>query len=386
VGKRFSCFLLAVVVGCAQGPLAWAVSQNAILFVGDGMGFEHVDAAGMYGYGEPGTLSFEQFPYRAEVTTHAADNAVTDSAASATAMATGHKVNLGVISMEIPGTGNELKTILELFRDDGRRTGLVTTTYITHATPAAFGAHEPSRNNYSQIAGDYLNQTRPNVMFGGGGFGMSPAAAVAAGYTVMADRAELLALETGTETHVSGQFGVGNLPYEFDGLGALPSLSEATATALAVLESGPDGFFLLVEGGRIDHAAHANDLDRCVHETLALSNAVEVAVDWAGGRGDTLIVVTADHETGGLHVLANNGQGSFPSVSWSSTDHTDTNVPIYAWGQDACHVAGVMDNTDVFTVLDSALVPVASPFGLLICVVFVLGAWFWLLRHRLRTQ
>ena len=328
-----------------------ASPTNVIFCIGDGMGFEKVKAAGMYAYGEVGGLSFEGFPYQGEVTTHSADSPTTDSAAAATAMATGFKVNNGVISTALPGDGSELYTLLECFKDQGKSTGLVSTTFITHATPAAFGAHEPRRGNLAEIAEGYLNQTRPNVLLGGGGNGMTDAAAEAAGYTVVTDRDELLSLDTEKVSWVSGQFGDTNLPYEFDGLGGLPHLSEMTATALKVLTKNPTGFFLMIEGGRIDHAGHSNDIERNVFETLEFAKTVKVAIDWAKGRADTLIIVTADHETGGLKVLENNGMGNFPTVSWSTGGHTTTNIPVYAWGPNAASISSVMDNTDFFNLV-----------------------------------
>ena len=324
---------------------------NVIFCIGDGMGFEKVKAAGMYAYGEVGRLSFEGFPHRGEVTTHSADSPMTDSAAAATAMATGSKVNNGVISTALPGDGSELYTLLECFKDRGKSTGLVSTTFITHATPAAFGAHEPRRGNLAEIAEGYLNQTRPNVLLGGGGNGMTDAAAEAAGYTVVTDRDELLSLGAENIVRVSGQFGDTNLPYEFDGLGRLPHLSEMSATALKILTKSPTGFFLMIEGGRIDHAGHSNDIERNIFETLEFAKTVKVVTDWMKGRTDTLIIVTADHETGGLKVLKNNGMGNFPTVSWSTGGHTTTNIPVYAWGPNAARISGVMDNTDFFDVV-----------------------------------
>ena len=103
-----------------------------------------------------------------------------------------------------------------------------------------------------------------------------------------------------------------------------------------MLDDDPDGFFLMVEGGRIDHACHANDLIRSIYETIEFSNSVQTVIDWAAGRNDTLILVTADHETGGLTVLTNNGAGVLPTVTWSGTGgHTAAKVPVYAWGVNA---------------------------------------------------
>ncbi len=342
--------LLLVVGGSWVGELS-AEPKNVIFMIGDGMGFEQVKAGRFYS-GEP--LSFEGLPYTGEMTTHSADNAVTDSAAGGTALATGVKVNNGVISLALPGDGSELETLLEYYQAVDRSAGLVTTTYMAHATPATFAAHENSRDKYNQIADDYLTQTRPNVLFGGNSY-MSGAAA--AGYTVVTDYDSMDALDTETETVVSGQFGSGYMPYELDGLGSLPHLSHMTATALAILDNDADGFFLMVEGGRIDHACHDNDLERMVHEVIEFSNAVEMVLDWVAandpGFADTLILVTADHETGGLTVT-DNGPNNYPDATWTTTGHSAANVPIYAIGVNAELIGGVMDNTDMFGVVTYA--------------------------------
>jgi alkaline phosphatase len=342
-----------------MGPVGSAQAQPkyVIFLIGDGMGFEQVRAGGMYANGEAGTLSFEMFPFSGELTNETASGAIPDSAASGTSLATGVKVDTGVVSMAIPGDGSELETLLEYSKARGKSTGLVTTTTMTHATPACFGAHEPSRMNAGQIADDYRLQTRPNVLFGGGADGMTIEAFENSGYTVVTDYAGMQALDTENVDVVSGQFGAGYLPYEYDGLGSLPHLSEMTATALSILDNDPDGFFLMVEGGRIDHAGHANDIQRGVLETIEFANTVQVAIDWAQGRTDTLILVTADHETGGLFVLENNGAGVLPTVEWTSGTHTEVNIPVYAWGLNAELIGGVMDNTEMFRVVTAG--PVA---------------------------
>ncbi len=327
--------------------------KNVILLIGDGMGPEQIKAAGMYLTGQSGTLSFEALTQQGFVTTHSASAAITDSAAAATAMATGYKVNNGVISMAFPGNGSEYQTLLEIYKARGARTGLVTSDAMTGATPAGFGAHEPSRSNTTQIASDYLNQTRPNVLLGGGGSGMSVSAATSAGYTVVTDRAGMLAVNTGSVAYLSGQFGSGSMPYEYDGLGTLPHLHEMAATALDIVDNDPDGFFLMIEGSNIDHAGHANDINRNVFETIEFHNTVQTVLNWAAGRTDTLIIVTADHETGGLTVIQNNGQGQFPTVTWSTTGHTATNVRISATGPNADCISGTIDNTQIFTFVNN---------------------------------
>ncbi|UCC97753.1 MAG: alkaline phosphatase [Phycisphaerales bacterium] len=350
--RKSSCLLcLVALLALGMGPVGSAQAQPKYVFflIGDGMGFEHVKATGMYAYGEAGTLSFEMFPFGGELTNDTASGGIPDSAAAGTALATGVKVDNGVISMAIPGDGSELETLLEYFKARGKSTGLVSTKFVTDATPAAFGAHEPSRQNGPQIAEDYRMQTRPNVLFGGGGSGMSIPAFESAGYTVVIDRDSMQALDTENIDMVCGHFGNGNLPYEPD-LGSLPHLSEMAETALQILDNDPDGFFLMIEGAKIDTAGHSNLTGNMVLETLEFSNAVQVAIDWAQGRTDTLIIVTADHETGGLVVLENNGAGLLPTVEWTSGTHTESNVPVYAWGANAELISGVMDNTEMFSV------------------------------------
>ncbi len=335
--------------------LTQAGPKYVFFFIGDGMGPEQIKAGGMYANGSAGTLSFETFPDQGELTTYSADNAVTDSAAAGTALATGVKVNNGVISMAYPGDGSELETLLEWLQVDNKRVGIVTTSYMVDATPAAFGAHEPTRYNYANIANDYLTQTRPNVLFGGGASDMTGALDPLSDYTVVTDRAMMVALDTNAVTQVSGQFGTHYMPYEVDGMGTLPHLSEMTATAVDILDNDPDGFFLIVEGGLIDVACHSNLLPQAVKEVVEFSHAVQVAIDWAKARNETdfLILVAADHETGGLTVTANNGAGVLPTVTWSPIlGHTATNVRVFAWGKNAELISGTMDNTEMFDVVD----------------------------------
>ena len=324
--------------------------KNTILFIGDGMGFEQVKAAGMYLNGQADVLGFEFLPYSGQVATRSASSAITDSAAAGTAMATGVKVNNGVISIRIPGNSEKLPTTLEYFKAMGKKVGLVSTTFISHATPASFGAHVKSRNKYKDIVEDYLNNSKPHVMLGGAKH-ITKNDAEKAGYTVVTNRDELLKHDTKSGAPLSGQFGKNHMPYEADGIGKLPHLTDMTKTAIKILESHDKGFFLMVEGGRIDHAGHANNLKRNIYETIEFAKAVQIAVDWAAKRDDTLIVVTSDHETGGLKVIKNNGKGNLPDVTWSSKGHTGVNVPLYATGKNAERFKGTIDNTDIFKLI-----------------------------------
>jgi alkaline phosphatase len=329
-------------------------TRNIVLLIGDGMGFEQIRAAGMYANGITGSLSFEELPYKGSVNTLNARGELTDSAAGATAMAAGVKVDNAVISQQIPGDRAELETILEVAKQLGASTGLVTTTTISHATPAAFGAHEPNRANSAGIISDYLVGSRPNILLGGAQF-VDSVTAVTAGYTVIEDATSLFSLDTNIETMVWGQFGETQMPYELDGVGEFPHLSESTETALDILDNDPDGFFLMIEGGRIDHAGHGNDLQRNIFETVEFAKTAQVVIDWAAGRTDTLIVVCADHETGGLRVINNNDVGNFPDVTWETTGHTISDVPVFSWGVNAQELSGAIDNTDIYSVMYEAV-------------------------------
>lgn len=324
---------------------------NVILFVGDGMGINQVRAASMFGYGREGALRFEGFPYQALMKTRSANSSTTDSAAAASAMATGVKVNNAVISQAIPGDGRDLYTVLESARDHGQSTGLVTTNNITDATPAGFGAHTPDRENEAEIAADYLTQTRPNVLFGAGDFGMTHQAALDAGYQLVTNLAEMQALDTEAAAFVSGQFGDKPLPYEFDWSGSQPHLADMTETALNILDNDPDGFFLLVEDENTDRAAHLYDIRKVVHDVLELERAVDRAVAWARTHPNTLIVVLADHETSGYQLLADRGLGNYPDSAWTVLNHTGQDVKVYALGSGAWRVNGTIDNTQIATIL-----------------------------------
>lgn len=360
--RSFLCKLLSALMLLLLISLATAAPpKNVIFFIGDGMGFNQVETARQYAYGNAGQFNFQTWAYQGQVTTANASGGVTDSAAAGTALATGHKVNNGVISMATPGDGRDYQTLLEYSKGLGKHTGLVTTSYMTDATPAAFGAHEPSRSNTANISNDYFTGSRPNVLMGGGGNNLNPMPGN--GYSVVTTAAAMNAVNTETTSYLTGQFGSGQMRYEFDGVSTQPHLREMTQTALGIMDNNPNGFFLMVEGGNIDHACHSNSLQRSVAEVIEFSRAVQTALDWAAGRTDTLILVTADHETGGLQITQpSTTPGIYPSVSWSTTGHSGANVPVYAWGVNADLIGGTMNNTDMFSVVT---IPEPATLGIL---------------------
>ncbi|MEI6970097.1 MAG: alkaline phosphatase [bacterium] len=329
-------------------------ATNVVLFIGDGMGFEHVKAARYY-KGAP--LCFETWPSTGSVDTASASSPTpSDSAAGATAIATGCRVSNSVISTSIPGNSKALTTVLEYLKAKGKRTGLVTTDFMSEATPAAFGAHTENRYNSDAITNDYLTGSRPNILYGGGG--MTAKAASNAGYRVVTTLAGMQAIDTATATNISGQFSTGRLPYELGETWTTePHIWQMTSNAIEVLRHGQSGFFLMVEGANIDEASHFSQTGAMIHEVLAFENAVRTAQEWALERGDTLIVVTADHETGGLVVTSDNGISNTPGVSWTSPGtHTSTNVGIWAWGAGAGYAGGQTANTNThMAMLNSTL-------------------------------
>jgi alkaline phosphatase len=242
-----------------------------------------------------------------------ADSTVTESAAAATQIACGVRVPARAVGMG-PDGKSPCKTILEIARERGMATGLVTTSEITDATPAGFSAHVEHRSNETSVAAQQLALGVDVLMGGRKQFFLPEVSAGkrqdgrnlldearAAGYAVVGDAQELKAAKG---PKILGLFNMGNMVYEIDrGPTLEPSLAEMTAKALEVLAPNPHGFFAMIEGGRIDHAAHRNDAAGVIHDTLAFDAAVGVALDFARKHPDTLLIVTADHETGGMALI-----------------------------------------------------------------------------------
>jgi alkaline phosphatase len=315
-----------------------------ILLIGDGYGAAQIDATRMFLNGDTESLSFEELPYQAWVTTHNASGGVTDSGAAATALATGHKVDQFVLSLAIPGDGHRFSTALEIQAANGKRTGLVTThTPITDATPAAFGAHVSNRFDEPEVARQLLNESRPNVLFGLISSGVTPQTAAAAGYTVVQSAAELAALDPDVEQHVSGQFTEDTVP----------PLKDMALAALDILDASQDGFFLLVENEKSDSAGHASNLQGVIEAGVEFNAMAKAVLDWAKDRTDTLVIVGADHETGGLMLTETHPMaGVIPMHMYTSGGaHTGAKVRFFASGPGAEAVSGELDNTDFFPLL-----------------------------------
>jgi alkaline phosphatase len=317
--------------------------KNIILFIGDGMGTAQV-YAGMTVSTTP--LSLESFPYTGFSKTYSSDNYITDSGAGGTAIACGIKTKNGMIGVS-PDSAN-VPSIVEIAHKNGLATGVLSTSSVTHATPASFVAHNSGRGNYEDIAKDFLNGT-VDVFIGGGedhfrkrADGADLAVSLKnQGYDVVYD---LNSLKSSGSPKIAGLLAKEHMPKAGDGRSGM--LSEMTRKAIETLSKDKDGFFMMVEGSMIDWGAHAKDLDYTVAEVIDLDKAVAVAREFADKNGETLIVVTADHETGGLTLINGNTVNHKVTGNFIETgSHTGVMIPIFSYGAGAEKFKGVHENT-----------------------------------------
>lgn len=300
---------------------SFAQAKYVFYFIGDGMGAGQRQISEEFKKGvlkQNDKLLLNSLPFAGITTTYSADTLITDSAAAGTALATGHKTNNGYIGKDTKG--NDVQTLLELAQTKGMATGLVTTTRITHATPAVFAAHNLDRDDENGIAVDYIDS---NVdYFAGGGYRhFTPKDGKLSskrkdernlvkefedrGYKTFIGEKSTKDFEKWTPK--SGEkafaaFKASHMPYSVDdSKGELPTLKEMTQKGIDLLSKDKDGFFMMVEGGRIDHASHAQDVVGTIYDTLAFDDAIKAAYEFYQKHPqDTLIVVAADHETGGM--------------------------------------------------------------------------------------
>jgi alkaline phosphatase len=363
--------LMAACGGSGKLPVVTTTPQsempkNIILFIGDGMGLSQISAAL---YSNSNRLNLEQFPFVGFHKPYSYDDLVTDSAAGATAFACGCKTFNGAIGL----TKDSLpcKTILEEAEDSGMATGLIATSTIVHATPAAFVSHVVSREQYEEIALDMVNH-EVDLLIGGG--------------KKYFDRRDLDNRNLYTEFEKKNYY---VSDYSYQEMGSLkfdPNknllyltadkhplnvaagrdyLSYATRRSLEYLEkrAGDKGFFLMIEGSQIDWACHANDFKLAVKETLDLDRAIGEALLFAKSRGNTLILVTADHECGGMAInpgsKMNRVEGDFTTIN-----HTASLIPVFAFGPQAKKFSGIYENTAINAKMRRALGFVEKPQAL----------------------
>jgi alkaline phosphatase len=316
--------------------------MNIILFIGDGMGVAQL-YAGMTVSNQPFTL--EKFPYSGFSKTFSADNYITDSGAGGTAISSGAKTNNGMIGVR-PDTSS-LTSIIEFAHKAGLATGVVSTSAITHATPASFVAHNADRDNYEEIAVDFLNGTID--LFIGGGADNFKARKDSADLTIDLKTQgfdivyTLEDMNNSKSDKLAALLAKGHMPKASAGrAGALEAM---TRKAIETLSRNKKGFFLMVEGSMIDWGGHENNIDYVVNEMIDLDQAIGVAYDYAVNTKNTLIIVTADHETGGLSLPGGNLSVHSVRANFSVTDHTSVMVPIFSYGPGAERYSGIHDNT-----------------------------------------
>ncbi|WP_084709522.1 alkaline phosphatase [Rubrobacter aplysinae] len=385
-------------------------AKNVIVFVGDGMGTSHRDLIRYSTVGTEGQLAMDSMPYagRSETTPRDPEAFVTDSAAGGTAIATGVKTFNGAVGVD--ENGNTVPSVLEKAGAAGKATGVVTDSQVTDATPASFGAHVEDRDKQSEIARQYLTGSKPDVILGGGedywypegnagAFPDEPAAdpeeksageegnlveqAQGLGYEYITDAqslqsasgSKLLGLFANEEMFQAGP--------EDEGASYDPSvpLPEMTEKAIGTLSQNPEGFFLMVEGEGIDEMAHQSNAPLTVEAGQALDGAVGVAKSYAESHPDTLVIVTADHETGGLAIEDTNEiqddpdypnesgegrtaeDGPFPVansdaeflVDWTTANHSAEDVPVTAMGPGGESLVGVYENTHIHDAMLASL-------------------------------
>ncbi len=328
-------------VPASAAPLeSGRAARNIILMVGDGMGPEHVWAAWAC---NGGRLHLMRLPVVGYVQTSSASHAVTDSAAAGTAIACGARTANGTVGQS--PEGKPYVSFAAEQRARGVETGLVVTKDITDATPAAFYAHAAARRDKKRISSQ-LPQAGFSVVMGGG-------AATVPQKSVEEMRGQGALVELSAPGDLKPASRRGNY------------LPQAVARALDELEDADKGFFLMVEGSQIDSASHANDLRELVAEVLDFDRAIGVVLRWMESHPDTLLVVTADHQTGGLSLLDANVAEGWVVGNFSTTNHSGWAVPLYAAGAGAERFGGIYENRRILERLRAArdAAPVAQPKG-----------------------
>ena len=297
--------------------------KNVIFLIGDGMGVSYTSAY-RYFKDDSSTPIVEQTEFDkylvGQQMTYPEDpeQNITDSASAATAMSAGVKTYNAAIAVD--NDKSKVKTVLEAAKEKGKATGLVATSEITHATPAAFGAHNESRKNMNAIADDYYNELingnhKIDVLLGGGKSNFErPDVNLAEafkkdGFSYVTNKEQLL---NDKNDQVLGLFATGGLPKMIDRTEEIPSLEEMTTSAIDRLSKNKNGFFLMVEGSQIDWAGHDNDIVGAMSEMEDFEKAFQAAIDFAKKDKNTLVVATADHSTGGFSIGADGIYNWFP--------------------------------------------------------------------------
>ena len=331
-------------------------AKNVVLLIGDGMGLAQISTF----YTDKKQWSgFDEFPVLGFQKTHSSNNLVTDSAAGATAMACGKKTYNNAIGLD--STGTPCITILEEAEKKGKSTGLIVTSSIVHATPAAFLAHCSSRNQYEDIAGDFM-KTDVDLLIGGGMQYFDRRkmdnhdlidTLKERDYAVFDFRNQNLQKVVPSPKKNFVFFTADNQP--------LPASQDRTYLPYAakmgvnfLKQRSEKGFFLMIEGSQIDWACHANRANLLTGEMQDFDSAIRQVLEFAKRDGETLVIVTADHETGGLGLIHGNNKNQV-EYAFTSNGHTAAMVPVFAYGPGAELFSGIYDNTAIYQKMRQAL-------------------------------
>jgi alkaline phosphatase len=316
--------------------------KNIIFMIGDGMGLEQISAAWVCNGGK---LNLDNFTYVGLQRTYSANKLVTDSAAAGSALATGQKTNNGMIAMN-PDTV-AVKSLAEEAMEKGKRAGAAVTCRVTDATPAVFFSHAPSRKLMDDIA---VQMTNSGLYFlSGGGTkywsgredGLDLVGqAEAMGYTYVETKEDMMAVEEGPIIALMDEY---ELQPALDRGDILPS---AVQKALQVLDN-KKGFFLMIEGSMIDDGGHDNKAGKTMEEIFDFDRTLGLVLEWAEKDGETLVIVTADHATGGMTLLGGSIDEMKIRVNYSTTGHNGVALPVFAWGPHAEDFVGIYENAEL---------------------------------------
>lgn len=318
--------------------------KNIILLIGDGMGLSQVSAAIFYKDGKP---NFERFTTIGLIKTSSASEFITDSASGATVFSTGKKTYNGAIGVDKDTI--QVQTIVEHLSKRGLATGIVATSSIQHATPASFYAHVKSRSMYEKIT-EFVPNSGVNFFAGGGLKFFNKrkdgkdllVEMETKGYEVITDKLP----ESPSDKNQLILLAEDGMPKMSEGRGDF--LPNATKLALEKLSKNKKGFFLMVEGSQIDWGGHDNDADYLIQELLDFDKTLGVALDFAKQNGETLVIVTADHETGGFSLSSDGNDYNKIKSTFSTPGHSATMVPVFAEGPGASLFNGIYESHEIY--------------------------------------
>lgn len=316
--------------------------KNIIFMIGDGMGLEQISAAWVCNGGK---LNLDNFTNVGIQRTYSANKLVTDSAAAGTALATGHKTDNGMISMT-PDTV-AVKSLAEEAMEKGKRTGAAVTCRVNDATPAVFFSHTATRKNQEDIVEQMANSGVYFLSGGGTKFwrdredGKDITEVVKAkGYSYVETKEDLMAVESGPVVALMDSY---ELKPSLDRGDILPA---SVAKALELLDN-KKGFFLMVEGSMIDDGGHDNKAGHTMEEIFDFDKTVGLVLEWAAKDGETLVIVTGDHATGGMTLLSGDIDDKRIRVNFSTTGHNGIALPVFAWGPHSEDFVGIYENTEL---------------------------------------